>query len=82
MILVNSIRQKKKTLFRVATVYFVFLFLLITLPQIVQVFDRNDIWIMGLPLSQFFVILIPFLATFGLAVLYYCENSIEQGGRK
>jgi len=77
----NTIRQKKRILFRAATIYFLLLFLIITMPQTVQVFDRNDIWIMGLPLAQFFIILISALATAGMIVLYKLEKRIEQGGR-
>lgn len=76
------IKEKKKALYKVATVYFMILFLMITVPSIVRIFDRNDVWVMGLPLSQFFIIIIPALATAGMAVLYNIEIRMEQRGRQ
>jgi hypothetical protein len=46
-------------------------------PPIVKIFDRNDIWIGILPLSQFFILLFTGLTVVGMGVLYALDKKLS-----
>lgn len=65
--------RKLRKLYGVFLVIFLFLFIMITFPPIVKLFDRNDIWIGVFPLSQFYIFIVPFIAAVAMVVLYYFD---------
>ena len=77
-------KQKLKRLYGFFTVIFIFLFIMITCPNIVSVFDRNDIWVGPFPLSQFYIFIIPFAAAIAMAILYFfdCKYSRPKESQK
>lgn len=80
----DSNERKLKIVHRVGGVVLMVLFLMITFPPIVELFDRNDIWLGGFPLSQVYVFMIPFLGALTLMVMYQFDKkySKEEGGNE
>lgn len=80
----DSNERKLKIVHRVGGVVLFALFLMITFPPIVELFDRNDIWLGGFPLSQVYVFMIPFLGALTLMVMYQFDKkySKEEGGNE
>ena len=66
-------KKKLKQVYRIFSAIFVFLFIMITCPPIVRVFDRNDIWVGIMPLSQFYILIVPLIAAITMAVLYFID---------
>ena len=66
-------KKKLKKLYGIFATVFVILFIMITFPPIVKLFDRNDIWIGVFPLSQFYIFIVPLVAAIAMAVLYYFD---------
>ena len=75
-------RKKKAVLFTVFTIFFVVDFAFLTVPALIRMFDRNDIWVGIMPLSQFYILFFTGLAALGMAVLYHLDLRIEKGGDK
>ncbi len=63
--------------------------LLLMCPPLIGLWDRNDIWLCGLPLSQFMLFVLPLAAGIILMVIYFLEGryidetaeELEEGGQ-
>lgn len=80
-----SNKKKLRLVYRISGIYFAILFAITILPPFVRLWDRNDIWILGVPLSQFTAIFSTFLLLIGMCVLYYFDKkytnkSVESTG--
>ena len=73
-----EIKKKRKTVYGIFSTILIILFLMITAPPIVQLYDRNDIWVGPVPLSQFCIFIIPFLAAITMAVLYFFDKKFTE----
>ncbi len=74
-------KNKLKKIYAIFSTILIILFIMITFPPIVSAFDRNDIWIGPMPLSQFYVFIIPLLAGITMAILYYFDKKYSSGGK-
>ena len=63
-------------------IYYAVICCLIIFGPFVKMFDRTDIWVAGMPLSQFWIILASFLIAIGLCGHYYTEKGIYRSWRK
>lgn len=77
-----SKRKKLKIGRWIAIIYFGILAILLMWPPCVAIFDRNDIWIGFLPLSEFYLFTCCILVTIGMGVYYIFERNIYKGGKK
>lgn len=84
-----SQQDKKKILkkvYRVFFIYFVVMYLILVFPPIIRLFDRNDIWVGIMPLSQFFILFFVGLVVLGMICLYHIDKKFatkkEKGGEK
>jgi len=71
-------KNKKRTLYIIFFVFFFVVFCSVTFGPIVRIFDRNDVWLIGMPLSQFWILFTSLLITLGIGALYYIESAIEK----
>ena len=65
-----EIKKKRKTVYGIFTTIIIILFLFIAAPPIVQLWDRNDIWIGSFPLSQVALTGGLLLTVLTMAILY------------
>jgi len=73
MVKMQDNKKKLKKIYAIFSTILIILFIMITFPPIVRVFDRNDIWIGVFPLSQFYIFIVPFIAAIAMAVLYFFD---------
>ena len=71
-------KGKKKTLYIIFVVFFLVVFCSVTFGPIVRIFDRNDVWLIGMPLSQFWILFTSLLIALGIGALYYIESAIDK----
>lgn len=74
--------RKAKILYRVFGIIIAILFIMITCPPIVAFFDRNDIWIGSLPLSQFYIFAVPLAAAICMAIMYFFDTKFSSKEEK
>jgi len=77
--------KKRKQLYLVYIIYFVAVLLLAVFPPIVDLWNKINPHILGLPFAQFTVICISVLLIIGLTTWYYFEgklNVVERGIRE
>ena len=67
----------KKTLYRIASVYFLITFGFIVFPPTVSLIDKIEPHVLGLPLFQFCLLASCFLMAIGLMVWFLLECRIE-----
>ena len=77
----KSKKEKVKVVYRIAVIYFAVMTLMLICPPITRLFDRNDIWIGIMPLSQFYVLFFCALIVVGMGVLYAFDKKISGGGK-
>lgn len=70
--------KKLKIIYRVAVVFFCITAFFLLFPPLVRVFDRNDLWVGFLPLSQFYILLFTGLVVVGMGVLYLLDKKYDQ----
>jgi hypothetical protein len=75
----NDNTKKMKIIYRVAVIFFCVMIFFLIFPPVVKAFDRNDIWIGILPLSQFYVLLFTGLVVLGMGVLYFLDRKYDKG---
>lgn len=79
-------RQYKKHLAKVNRLYVTFgvvlstLFFCLIFPPIIALFDRNDIWVGIMPLSQFFIVIFTSLSVVSMIVLYLLDKKYTGQG--
>jgi hypothetical protein len=71
--------KKLKIIYRVAIVFFSIAVFFLVCPPLVKMFDRNDIWIGILPLSQFYILFFTGLVVVGMGVLYFIDKKLDSG---
>jgi hypothetical protein len=71
--------KKLKIIYRAAVVFFCVVIVFLIFPPLVRIFDRNDVWVGILPLSQFYVLLFTGLVVVGMGVLYFLDKKYTQG---
>ena len=54
------------------------MFCSVTFGPIVRIFDRTDVWLIGMPLSQFWILFTALLIALGIGALYYIESAIDR----
>lgn len=70
----------KKSLQTIFAVYFIVILVIVAfLPHL---YNRPDIWVMGLPLTAFVVYFSSLMLAVGLAVFYYAEQAIDNAEGK
>ena len=74
-------KEKIKLLNRVSVVYFLVMSLMLVCPPIVKIFDRNDIWVGFMPLSQFYILFFLGMIVVGLGVVYNLDKKLEGGDK-
>ncbi len=67
-------KRKVKTIHTVGGIVMAILIILTICPPLVGLWDRNDIWIGFMPLSQIMIILLPLLAGIVLWIIYVLEG--------
>jgi hypothetical protein len=72
--------KKLKIIYRVAVAFFCVVAFFLLFPPLVRVFDRNDIWIGFLPLSQFYILFFTGLVVAGMGVLYFLDKKYDPEG--
>jgi hypothetical protein len=72
-------KEKIKLLNRISVIYFLVMSLILVFPPITGLFDRNDIWVGFMPLSQFYIFFFTGLIVIGLGVVYYLDKKLEGG---
>jgi hypothetical protein len=78
---VKTKREKRKIINRFAVIYFAIIIFILAFPPITKLFDRNDIWIGVMPLSQFYILFFLFLLILGMGILYMVERKMEGGAK-
>ncbi len=78
----KSLRSSLKKLHTAFGIYYAVLCSLAIFKPFIRIFDRIDVWIMGMPLSQFWILLSSLLIAVGLGVHYYMERGIYMKARR
>jgi hypothetical protein len=73
----NKDPKKIKLVYRCAVVYFIIVSLFLLFPPLVALFDRNDIWVGPMPLSQFYILLFTALIVIGMGVVYMFDKKYD-----
>ncbi|MCQ4636276.1 hypothetical protein NE619_06005 [Anaerovorax odorimutans] len=73
--------KKRVNLYIVMAIYFTICILFITFPPLQKVIDVINPHILGLPCSQFCILLAPFMMCIGLIVFYNIEGKFEEEER-
>ena len=74
-------KQKQKILNVVSVIYLSIMCFILICPPITKLFDRNDIWIGIMPLSQFYILFFTGMIVLGLLVTYLIDKKLEEGDR-
>lgn len=74
-------KEKRKLLGRISVIYFCIMSLMLVFPPITKLFDRNDIWVGIMPLSQFYILFFTGMIVLGMGVVYYLDKILEGGGK-
>jgi hypothetical protein len=69
--------KKLKIIYRVAVAFFCVAAFFLLFPPLVRVFDRNDLWVGILPLSQFYILFFTGLVVVGMGVLYFLDKKFS-----
>ena len=77
----KSKKEKVKVVYRIAVVYFAVMTLMLICPPITRLFDRNDIWIGIMPLSQVYILFFSALIVAGMGLLYAFDKKISGGDK-
>lgn len=72
-------KQKQKLLNRISVIYLSVMCLMLICPPITRLFDRNDIWVGIMPLSQFYILFFTAMVVLGLVVTYLIDKRLEVG---
>ncbi len=72
--------RKVKRLYAICGSVLLIIFFCLICPPIISLFDRNDIWVGFMPLSQFFIVLFTFLGVLTMGVLYYFDKKYTGRG--
>jgi hypothetical protein len=67
-------KEKLKKIYRFFTIYFIVIIFILVFPPIVKLFDRTDIWIGIMPLSQFYILFFVGLVVLGMGILYRIDK--------
>ncbi len=73
-------KQKQRMLNYISVAYLIIMVFMLIFPPITKLFDRNDIWVGILPLSQFYILFFTGMIVLGLAITYIIDLKIEGGG--
>ena len=77
----KSKKEKVKVVYRIAVIYFAVMTLMLICPPITRLFDRNDIWIGIMPLSQVYILFFSALIVAGMGLLYAFDKKISGGDK-
>lgn len=74
-------KQKQKLLNRISVIYLAVMCFILVCPPITRLFDRNDIWIGIIPLSQFYILFFTGMIVLGLIATYLVDKKLEEGDK-
>lgn len=72
-------KEKQKLLNLISTIYLAFMCFILICPPITKLFDRNDIWVGIMPLSQFYILFFTSMIVIGLVVTYLIDTKLSRG---
>lgn len=72
-------KQKQTLLNRISIIFLSVMTFMLICPPITKLFDRNDIWIGIMPLSQFYILFFTGMIVLGLAITYLIDAKISGG---
>ncbi|MGI6630892.1 MAG: hypothetical protein ACOX4H_10400 [Bacillota bacterium] len=72
-------KEKQKLLYRISVLYFFIMSFILICPPITKLFDRNDIWVGIMPLSQFYILFFTSMIIVGLVVTYLIDAKLSGG---
>lgn len=78
----KSLRSSLKMVHIIFGIFYAVICSMLIFGPFVRMFDRTDIWVAGMPLSQFGIFFGSLLISVGMAVHYYVEKGVCKSWRQ